>query len=567
MEKNNNEGVTRTYHHKNTPSRSYAYKVSYAKNKDNVQLKAYGTEYKGDVNNIEQAGKGLIKCLGFGAFIYWGCKTAYNIITNKKKTKDQIEIENVKKDNQMAVLDHKIDKEKELIDYRRNPSENVITNTSIQPEGHPKVSAREWIKRFDECYPMPKLKGDLEELIKCTPKGFKTPMLLTLLASYCALCFSKVRGIRKKDQTVAPNMTVVIEGESGSGKSKFGDMYKMLFDYVIESDHKKIENIDTSDNIIQIVGDNITEASLFQVGSHSKGLHLFTYVPEISLLRNMKGINYEYLRLATDNDYISHHTKDSSNTGSHKVYHNLVLTGTTAAVERFIPEREEEGGTASRIFWSLIPELGKDIPELVMPDKKTLKHIKGNIKTFREKYCYKTNGKDIACKEYKTDMQYVNDALNKWLDRQHEIYENDHCAKRNQFRARIATLVLQAVIPVHMMYEEPKDAETRKMVVDLAIYLANYCMERYLYKFAGVNEITADADIDYTVQAERVFSDDDFKEWYEMHESGLSYNTIETAVGAKPGTARNKIDKYKREHHIVDQNKKTPKVHEPNKAA
>ena len=543
------------------------------KNIVNVHANPNGFGYKGHINNFKRIGMYGLAGGGLAVLL----KLAYDFgkaeikkRLDKKEYDNKILYENLKKDNQIAVADHKFEKEKELIDYRRNPSENAVTNTNIQSEEHRAVSAREWIKRFDEYYPMPKLKGDMNELIKGTPEGFKTPMLLTLLASYCALCFSKVRGIRNKDQTVAPNMTVVIEGESGSGKSKFGDMYKMLFDDVIESDHKKIENIDKSDNIIQIVGDNITEASLFQVGSHSKGLHLFTYVPEISLLRNMKGINYEYLRLATDNDYKSHHTMDTSNTGSHKVYHNLVLTGTTAAVERFIPEREEEGGTASRIFWSLIPELGKDIPELVMPDKNTLKHIKGNIKEFREKYCYKTNGKDIACKEYETDMQYVNDALKKWLDRQYEIYDNDHCAKRNQFRARIATLVLQAIIPVHMMYGEPKDAETRKMVVDLAIYLANYCMERYLYKFAGATEITADADIDYTVQAERVFSDDDHKEWYEMYMKNfgtpehMGYGTIAKAVGAELDTVKNGIKKYKK---ALDQDKQTPDVHESNEAA
>lgn len=108
---------------------------------------------------------------------------------------------------------------------------------------------------------------------------------------------------------------------------------------------------------------------------------------------------------------------------------------------------------------------------------------------------------DIPCGEYAVNLDYVNRALKKWTDQQYEQYLEDHIAERNGMRNGIACIAFHCAIVLHMLAGNP-DADQRrkrKAVENLSVYIANYCMERYITKFSKTDSNVLQAITDVTV--------------------------------------------------------------------
>ena len=367
---------------------------------------------------------------------------------------------------------------------------NVETggNTNLQPgEGS------NWIDVFHENHQMPLLyllPYQLGTIIGCFPRGFAEAMILHLLVMFGALCFSRIRAKYLDGKIHSPSLQVIIEATSGSGKGKFKDVFDMLFSRVKEEDDIKYA-ADDGRGIIQIVGINTTPTKFFQITARNKGVHMYMIHPEIihaaRILKKSGGLSYEHLRCAFDNDEVEYNSMARQiHHGRFRVYLNYTFTGTQQNVESFIAG-EEVDGTAQRICWSTIPE-NDDIDEgqTEYPEATEMEYLRDQIDEWRRLYCFNNDtGVDEPCQETEVDLEYVKRELSSWIKEQSQLADTENNPARKAAVKREAAIAFHLAMVLHMLYEQPGEdnPEDRSKVVAFTLYLANYCMERYLLRF------------------------------------------------------------------------------------
>ena len=351
-----------------------------------------------------------------------------------------------------------------------------------------------WPGDFYTKYPMPELPPIMQEIINGTPAGTKDAMLFLLINAFATFCYSKVRARYLDNEKHAPNIMVFCEGKSGSGKGSLINVINVLFKDIIDNDLKKLSEFNKEEGIrciIQYIGGKITESKLHDILANNDEVHMFVLCEEIIELEK-RGITKEIIRKALGNEETSRNNKSKNDAqGIFKVYSNMFLAGTPESIRQFFPARELEGGTNSRFIWTDIPLPGRIIESPKLPNEERLKEIRFQIDKWHNKYCYKTDeeGNEKAVDEVEIDLRYVSEAIKKWLDDQWCLCNGNNDCERNLKRARYGSIAFNCAIVIHMMYNCPTEADeaTRKKVVELTIYIANYCMERYLYKFDIAN--------------------------------------------------------------------------------
>ena len=355
-----------------------------------------------------------------------------------------------------------------------------------------------FVDDFNSKFKMPSLTRFpffLGHILAGLPKGYWVPMLLHLLSMFGALCFSKVRALYLDGKQHAPNLQVIVEGGWGQGKAKFEDLYHKLFGRVITSDRAKLleENDESTKkahphHIIQTAGIGLTRAKMFDVLADNQDVHIYIFESEIkALVNSLKGtggITTDHLRKAFENGLVYQNNKlSTSKSGNYPIYLNYTITGTMGDTGRFV-EKELEGGTLSRIAWTAIPEAGKELENLQFDDAE-VDLFRDKIDAWRKQYCYTTNdnGDDEPCNETDIDLSYLFQPLKNWLDRQYDqSIKEDNPARRN-VRARSACVAFHCAIVLHMLYDQPMTAVDKEEVVNATIYIANYVIERFLFKF------------------------------------------------------------------------------------
>ena len=557
-------------------------------NEDYVNVKAPGGwGFSGSVENFSKAGKiglGIGAGAGIGIFVYNVGKCALNFLFGEKeeenKHRRKMEEQELAHKLKMEEEAHKSNLKKEEMNLEqeqwreRHPQKDepvAESETSAEDEEADEEFEAQpsWLERFMGRFKMPDLLGFLKTVMAICPSGYEPAMLLHVLSMFAALCFSKVRAKYLDGKKHAPNLQLVVEGGWGNGKAKFEDMYNLLFARIIDADVEKMNCIDPEDEVhpvVQTVGLGLTRAKYFEVLSATKGLHLYNFSPEILAvindLKKQNGLTFEHLRKAFDNSTVYQNTmKNKSKNGFFPVYYNYTFTGTPNDVSKFI-SGELEGGTASRIGWGVIPETGKEIPRLGTIAEPELEKIHDQIDDWKSKYCYQTiGGEDIIQSETVIDLDYVNEALKKWLDEQFELSEQEKNPARANARTRMAAIAFHAAIVIAMMYGNPsaKEHAKRKAVVDLVIYVANHCMERFLYKFGDIQNaqraeaLKAEQAKTETFEtssnaAEDGSSDEVVEEWHRLNtreEDRLGYKKIAKMYGVSPDTVKNRLRQYR----------------------
>ena len=359
----------------------------------------------------------------------------------------------------------------------------------------------DFIDDFNSKFKMPSLTHlpfFLGHILACLPKGYFVPMLLHLLSMFAALCFSKVRALYLDGKRHAPNLQVIVEGGWGQGKAKFEDLYHALFERVIASDRTKLlaqnnaPGVPTKKSgphhIIQTAGIGLTRAKMFDVLADNQEVHIFIYESEIkALVNSLKGtcgITTDHLRKAFENGLVYQNNKlSNSKSGNYPIYLNYTFTGTMGDTGQFI-KKELEGGTLSRIAWTSIPEAGKTLENLEI-DAAEVKQFRDKIDDWRKLYCYTTDakGNDSPCKETDIDLSYLFPALKTWLDEQYDQSEKENNPARRNVRARSACIAFHCAIVLHQLYDQPMTADDKEEVINATIYIANYVIERFLFKF------------------------------------------------------------------------------------
>ena len=559
-------------------------------NEDYVNVKAPGGwGFSGSVENFSKAGKiglGIGAGAGIGIFVYNVGKRALNFLFGEKEEENKH-----RRKMEEQELAHKLKMEEEAQKSALKKEEMNLEQEQWR-ERHPKVEVSSmdsdaeqssvaeygeeheaqpmWLDSFNKKYPMPKLFGVLDTIINgVCPIGYESAMLLHLLCMLASMCFSKVRAKYRDGILHAPNLQVVIEGISGAGKGKFEIIHKLLFARIIEADREKLNRSEDEIGytpIVQTAGIGLSGAKLVDVMADNQGTHTYIFSSEIYAvvldLKEKKGLTFKHFRLAFENGDLYNNNKDKkSKKGSFPIFLNYTFTGTPADAEEFI-KNQVAGGTASRIAWGVIPESGREIPNLDLPSEAELEKIRDLIDEWRALYCLQTiDGEDKAKPETIIDLDYVKDALEVWVNEQYDLSERENNPARASKRARMGTMAFHFAIPIAMVYGNPsaKEHAKRKAVVELVIYIANLCMERYSHKFADSEKIQHDEAMEAEMvktetfetssnAAEDEITDETVAEWYRLNtreKDRLGYKKIAKEYNIPLDTVKNRLRQYR----------------------
>ena len=469
-----------------------------------------GGSVKGTPKDLEKSRSGFLKTFRCGAAIITVAALIYKIgkslcdkWVNKSKTND--EIRKHQKETDDKIRRHKAETD-DKIRFRKTQKQSNETYTS--PSQFTKASEYaasqglnvNWIDAFNINFPHEDLPPILSEIVDGSPAGFDIPMLLSASAMFGALCFSRVRAQNLEGKGDAPNLQVVIQGTSASGKSKFNTVYETLFEHLIQRDnkklyHKKGDNIEN--RIIQCMGANMSKARFAQLTAFNRGVHMMMVEPEINAVNSSireNRMDYARIRLAFNNERTTQDTMGKQIPGgSFPVFLNYVFTGVKDDVDSFIlinKGEEVRGGTASRIAWCEIPKLqvGENPPTLCLPQGDWLANTQKQIDAWNKQYCIITDsdGNDHPAPVHKTDVSYVNDELRMWNKMQDMLSIHDPRTTRHDVRLRIANMAQHFAIVFHMMWGEPEEGdENRQHVINLSLYVADYLIESYMHYFDG----------------------------------------------------------------------------------
>jgi hypothetical protein len=157
--------------------------------------------------------------------------------------------------------------------------------------------------------------------------------------------------------------------------------------------------------------------------------------------------------------------------------------------------KELEGGTASRICLLAIPDSGRYLEALIIEDGEVLERYRDQIDEWNRVYCYdhdESSGYDIPAEEHFIELDYVNAAIETWInDDQWNKANGDPSDPRVGARGRIGAIAFHCAMVIHMLFgcPGPDMLQTRRKVFNLTIYIANYCMERFLHKFGDIQKV------------------------------------------------------------------------------
>ena len=522
--------------------------------------------YKGDASILWKIGGWL--AIGIGVI-------GICVLPRIKKKKNELENDRAREASRLKMeeKDHQCDldikKAKEISQVKTDEISRVITirqdfglmgkKTVGEQTIDKEPALGEWLQWFDTQFPMPGYSAipHISTILNGCPGGFRPAMLLHLLGTYGALCFSNVRAQYMDGRSHSPSLQVVIVGAQGSGKSIFKNVYEQdLFHRVVMEDREKARS-NKPDQIIQTIGSEISKARLLELIAGNHDVYFYSMETEIDTVRQSftkgGGLSSDLLRKAFSNESISLDNKHTPNEcrGTFLVYFNYTFTGTPKAVRRFFKEEEYEDGTASRVCFCAIPELGHSIPEFDLPEGEELEKMRDQIDKWREQYCFRRTkeGIDIPANEHRTDLSYVFGTLKHWIEKQKEMGDET----RKEVSLRMATVAFHGAIVLHMLAGEPgKDVpKTRRAICKLTEYLANHCMERFLCQY--YKGVYPKMDIPTEPRLGRRLTDEEIECWYPLwktlDENGnqLGYGRIAKLIGVSKNDVRNAFRKHEKE--------------------
>ena len=387
--------------------------------------------------------------------------------------------------------------------YKKHNSLDNSHGLDDDPEEEPSTENDEetgnrttWIESFKEKFSMPTLPPFMAKIMSGVPAGYEEAMLLHLLSMLGAFCFSKVRAKYLDGIMHAANLQVVVEGNWGTGKAKFEQMFKVLFERVISMCKNKMDLLNEQGNteepiIIQTTGIGTSMSKYVDMLAENQDCHMYIFNSEVRALfydlKKGNGLNFDFLRKAFENGDVCRNNKarDSKN-GIFSIFLNYTLTGTPADITSSF-KKELEGGTLSRIAWTCIPEAGRNPGTLRLPEGRALEALRDQIDDWTDTYCYQhiPGDGDKAVAVVEIDLDYVCKALKEWNDRQYDLSQEEHNPARKDVRMRMAAIAFHCAIVLHMLFDQPATTnwQKRNQVVDLTLFIADYCIERFLHKF------------------------------------------------------------------------------------
>lgn len=346
------------------------------------------------------------------------------------------------------------------------------------------------------------------DYVDIAPADFKDASFLALLPVMGTI-FTHLRATYLDGKVKSPSFMTVIEAPQASGKSFLENIVDQMLVHIQAEDDvswaiwrkynldrkankNKEEQPEEPDAPIRIIPATISITQYLIRQTHCPERHLFSFIPEIATLTRTNSAGAwsqksELYRLAFDNSKFGQdYASDNSFSGVVKVFYNWLASGTPLDVKKFFKNCED--GLVSRVmFYTLPDQLGMSMPKWGSFTTSQLAAMQKIVKTTGTERLQTYN------------LDYVNEALEKWLEEKRMLVVKTGDRALDVFRRRSAQMGFIAALIFHHLYIKASTSRThvtapqKKRIVESAIYVAERALRGQYSKFAeDLNDIDAE---------------------------------------------------------------------------
>ena len=372
------------------------------------------------------------------------------------------------------------------------------------------------VAKATEVLNVPLLPPVFKEWYDVAPEDFKIPVTLCQLPILGTLG-SRLRARYLDGEIHSPSFQVSLEAPQASGKS----FVRKLVDYELASlkEHdeqerekereydKKIKEINltktkvTAKNKEEIIGQRpqtiiryvpatMSITKMLMRMQSAQGLHLIAFSEEIDTVYKAYKRQFsclsDALRNSFDNsEYGQDYASENSFSGMVKLYYNTLYCGTPNAMRRFYPDLED--GLVSRVlFVTLADQFGKKMPVWEEMNAKAKQAVDLGLERLSE---VSLVGDEVQ-PEHVMNMDFVNKALQEWIDTQQAIAVKMNDRTRDIFCRRSAVVGFRAAMLAWYLWNERRSVVIRKNVAAFAVWIANCMLNQHLLRFK-VNDVSS----------------------------------------------------------------------------